>query len=141
MSEQPPKQSKEPYVFVSYARTDASKVQEEIAWLQSEGIRLWYDESADPGEFQPEDLADALEDAQKVLFYVTDAAMESDVCRREIAFASLRGLEILQVFLDEGGLTDEVRDDHHLGRVFQADASGGHRSELALALKEPVTRE
>lgn len=69
---------------------------------------------------------------------VSNASLASDDCGREVALASLRGLEILQVFLEEGGLKDEVRDSHHLGRAFQTDASTAHRSELARALKEQV---
>ncbi len=141
MNEQSPKQAGEAFVFVSYDRADAAKVREEVEWLRNEGISFRYDEAVATGEGTDKELADALEDAVKVLFFVSDASMASNACRREIAFASLRGLEILQVFLDEGGLTDDIRQDHHLGRVFQTDGNAAHRAELSRALKEPVSRE
>lgn len=138
MNEQSPKQPAEPYVFVSFDQADASKVREEVAWLKSEGISFWPDEAVASGEAEKGDLKNALDDAAKVLFYVSNASLASDACRREVAMASLRGLEILQVFLEEGGLTEEVQDSHHLGRVFQMDESAAHRSELVRALKEQV---
>lgn len=138
MNDQSPKQPAKPYVFVSYDQADASKVREEVSWLQSEGISFWSDEAVASGEAETKDHDNALEDAAKVLFYVSNASLASDACRREVAMASLKGLEILQVFLEEGGLTEEVRHSHHLGRVFQTDGSAAHRSELARALKEQV---
>jgi|TARA_Y100000310_G_scaffold341149_3_gene439363 hypothetical protein len=141
MNEQSANQAEEPYVFVTYDGADATKVQEEIEWLQSDGVSFWSKESVAGEEVKSEELADALENAVKVLFFVSSASMDSDDCRREVAFASLRGLEVLQVFLEEGGLTQEIRDSHHLGRVYQVDGSAAHRSELSRALKEPVTRE
>ena len=140
MSEQTPDEAREPYVFVTYAQADGPRVQEELAWLKGQGINFAYDETVASGDADPDDFAYALEGAVKLLFFVSDAAMASEECRREIAFGSLKGLEVLQVFLDEGGLTDDIRNDQHLGRAYQVDGDATHRNELAVALKERVTR-
>jgi len=141
MNEQSPDQADDPYVFVSYDKSDASKVREEIAWLRSEGINFWYKEGAAYREIPSEDLGEVLNGALKVLFFVSEASMASETCRRDVAFSSLRGLEILQVFLDEGGLTDDIRDNQHLGRVFQSGGNAAHRTELARALKERIASD
>ena len=39
----------EPYVFVCYAHEDGDVVYPEMAWLQDQKVRLWYDERISGG--------------------------------------------------------------------------------------------
>ena len=38
-----------PYVFVCYAHDDARTIYPELAWLQDEGVNVWYDEGISGG--------------------------------------------------------------------------------------------
>jgi len=38
-----------PFVFVCYSHQDREMVYPEIAWLQAQGIKIWYDEGISAG--------------------------------------------------------------------------------------------
>ena len=122
----------ESYTYVCYASTDADVVHGEISWLQQQGLKLWYDGSLDRDEIKPESIANAIESAARVLYYVSKASLASDFCRREMEYARLRGAVIVRVILEEldpttqgagGGqdiLLDAVRDDSYREHLLAA---------------------
>jgi len=77
----------EPYHFVCYAHEDASAVYSELANLHAAGANLWYDEGISPGSEWPEDLAQAIDGADRLLFFVSPASVGSRHCRNEVQYA------------------------------------------------------
>ena len=90
----------EPYLFVSYSHRDSALVCAEIAWLQAQGYRVWYDEGIEPGGEWPEEIAVALAKSTQVLVFVSPAAASSVHVRNEVNFALNRHKPLLIVHLE-----------------------------------------
>ncbi|MEE4300113.1 MAG: alpha/beta fold hydrolase [Pseudomonadales bacterium] len=94
----------EPYVFVCYSHHDSDAVHADLARLRGIGLRIWYDEGISPGSEWSEELAQALEGAELVLFYATERSANSRHCRDEINFAHNHDKSILPIFLEDVSL-------------------------------------
>jgi TolB-like protein/lipoprotein NlpI len=90
----------EPYVFVSYAHSDGVFVMDQIRWLHSQGVPVWYDEGISPGLNWPEELANAIEAAAIVLLFVSPRSVVSEHCVRETTFAISRRKPLLAVHIE-----------------------------------------
>ncbi|TDJ27540.1 MAG: TIR domain-containing protein [Gammaproteobacteria bacterium] len=97
----PPYEGSEPYIFVCYSHDDAALVYPELAWLDSEGFRYWYDEGIAPGEYWPEALAGAIEGATVFLMFISRSAVDSEFCLRESTFAFGRQKSFVAIYLEE----------------------------------------
>ena len=128
-----------PYVFVCYAHVDMARVYPDIGWLDENGINIWYDEGISPGVEWSEELGHALEGAQQVIFFVSEASVNSRHCRDEVHFALSRGIQIVAVYLEDvvlpvglelsigstqAVMAHEVRVDDYRTRLL-ASLSGG----------------
>jgi TolB-like protein len=94
----------EPYVFVCYAHDEAAVVYPEIEWLDEQGINLWYDEGIAPGEEWPQELADAIGGAARLVFFVSPRSVASRHCRDEIRYALNHDTPVLCRYLEETAL-------------------------------------
>lgn len=99
----------EPYIFVSYAHKDSSRVLSIISDLQERGFRVWYDAGIKAGSEWPEYIAEHLEGCTAFLAFLSQASLDSHNCRREINFAIEERKEPLLVYLDEIRLTAGMR--------------------------------
>ncbi len=91
----------EKYIFVSYSHKDSARVFPIIEKLSDEGFRVWYDEGIDPGTEWPETIAKHLSGASCFIAFISQNALESNECRREINFAFRKKLGFISVFLEE----------------------------------------
>ena len=98
----------EPYVFICYAHEDGKIVYPEISWLRDQGINIWYDEGISAGKVWRRELAEAIQGASKLLYYISDASLRSEHCNREIEYALDKSIEVVPVYLDETKLTPEL---------------------------------
>ena len=89
----------DPFVFVCYAHEDSPAVYLEIAWLQAEGVNLWYDEGISLGSEWTEALAGAIQRCTKFLFFVTPNSVTREHCRRELSFAQEEERDVMAVHL------------------------------------------
>lgn len=105
----------EPYVFVCYARADDAVVYPEIGWLNEQGINIWYDADISVGKIWRRELAEAIQGASKVLYYISKASIQSENCSREIGYALDKEIEVIPVYLEDTELTPEL--DLVLNRV------------------------
>ena len=94
----------EPHVFVCYAHDDSDIVYPEIVWLQSQGVRVWYDEGISPGAEFPEELGQAILRASVVLFYLSSRSIASRHCRDEVYFALDNSKPLLALHLEATAL-------------------------------------
>jgi pimeloyl-ACP methyl ester carboxylesterase len=111
----PAYQGDNPYVFVCYAHNDEDVVYPEIAWLREHGINIWYDEGISAGKVWRRELAEVIQGAAKILYYISNASLQSEHCNREVNYALDKGIEIVPVYMDESELTPEL--DLALNRV------------------------
>ena len=99
----------EPYVFVSYAHADSDEVFDQIAWMQSMGLNVWYDEGIEPGSRWTDFLAEKVLGSSLVLYMVTEQSVASVHCRNEIEFALETDRPILLVYLEPAELASGQR--------------------------------
>ena len=92
-----PYSGSEPYVFVSYAHADEAEVMADMRRLQAMGINIWYDAGIAPGATWREEIAQALANASRMLFYVTRSSINSMHCQQETSFGHTKGVKILAI--------------------------------------------
>ena len=90
-----------PYIFISYAHKNTAQVLPILAHLQQQGFRLWYDAGIEAGTEWPEYIAEHLQKCGCFVAFITQDALDSQNCRREINFAISKQLPMLAVYLEE----------------------------------------
>ena len=96
-----PYEGKDKYIFVSYCHRDRAHVFPIVEQLVRDGYRVWYDEGIDPGSEWPEIIAKHLNGSAICLAFITDNALHSHNCRREINFALLKKKYFISVILEQ----------------------------------------
>lgn len=133
-------QGAEPYVFVCYAHDDAERIYPELAWLNQASVNIWYDEGISAGRVWRAEIAEAIEGAGGVLFYVSRSSLESDHCNREIHFALDQGVPVLPVYLEDVELTADLRMALAPVQALFRERDATYRAHLLDALRAPVSR-
>ena len=96
-----PYEGNEKYIFVSYCHKDRGVVYPIIEKMTRDGYRVWYDEGINPGTEWPEVIADHLNRCELCLAFITDNALNSHNCRREINFSLLKKKPFISVVTEE----------------------------------------
>ena len=96
----PPYHGNREYIFISYSHQDRDRVFPLLRAMADSGFRLWYDEGIDPGSEWPESIARHLENCAVCLAFLSENAVNSTNCRREINFAISRNKPFLSVLLE-----------------------------------------
>ena len=96
-----PYQGDQSFIFISYSHADNSPVLDEIAWLQSQGVRIWYDVGISTGSRWSDELAKHLLAAESLVFFATPRSAESENCLDEINFALDNNKKIVAVHLEQ----------------------------------------
>jgi TolB-like protein len=99
----------EKHVFVCYAHADAATVYPEITELHDDGVNIWYDEGIEVGEEWRAEIAEALDRAESVLFYQSEASSGSRHCVREVSYALNRDIPVIRIDLDGSELPPGLR--------------------------------
>lgn len=99
----------EPFIFVCYAHANHDVVYPEIAWLHGQGINIWYDEGISAGRVWRAEIAEAMDGATKVVYYISKASLESIHCNREINYALDKDCDVLPVYLEAVELTPDLQ--------------------------------
>lgn len=77
-----------PFIFVSYARTDAYFVHPEIERLEKQGHRIWYDkEKLQPGTFWDDAIREAIDTCACFIVFITADSINSINVLKEIVRA------------------------------------------------------
>ncbi len=98
-----------PYVFVCYAHADTATVYPEIAWLNEQGVQVWYDQGIEPGSNWRSTIGDALLGASHVLFFISESSLASAHCNREIHLALDEETNVIPIYLKEVELTSDLK--------------------------------
>ncbi len=97
------------YLFVSYSHKDEEVVLSLIEYLQSMGIRIWYDKGIDAGTEWPEVIANHLEKASAFLALLSSQSLLSHNCRKEFNYAVMSDKPLVVIFLEEIPLTPVMK--------------------------------
>ena len=100
-----PYEGSEPFIFVSYAHDDSALVLPILEKLDAAGYRVWYDEGIAPGSEWPENIAEHMNGSRVVLAFLSNAAMESPNCRREVNYALAKRKDFLGVMLEQTAMS------------------------------------
>jgi adenylate cyclase len=117
-----------PYLFVCYAHDDEPRVYPHIEWLQQQGVELWFDRGIRAGAIWRREIAEALDRATHLLFFISRASLASEHCDREIQYALDHRKTIVPVFIERMTLTPEL--ELALSRVQALDATTLERDAL-----------
>ena len=111
-----PYEGTEPYIFVSYAHSDSKAVMEVLSDMHARGYRIWYDEGIEVGSEWPECIAQHLRDAHLVLAFISGSYMKSDNCRREMHYALMKRIKVINIFLESTEMTPGM--EMQIGNIF-----------------------
>ncbi len=130
------------YIFVCYSHRDAEFVYQDLAALNDHGVHVWYDEGIGAGSSWRGEIADAIQGASRMLFFISEDSLRSAHCLREVSFALDKDIDVLPVYLQDIALPGEL--DLALSRVQalhrQSDARYTERLVEALTRSEPSPR-
>jgi hypothetical protein len=88
------------HVFISYRRLDLRRIAPIMRRLCDQGLPIWYDRGIAGGEEWDEVLERKIEEAGLLLIFLSQAAVESKYCRREIKFADAINIPLMAVTLE-----------------------------------------
>ena len=111
-----PYEGSKPYIFVSYAHADSKDVMRVITDMHDKGYRLWYDEGIEVGSEWPECIAEHLQGAHLMLAFISKAYMKSDNCRREMHYALMKRIKVINIFLEATEMTPGM--EMQIGNIF-----------------------
>jgi hypothetical protein len=97
-----------PYVFVCYAHSEAKTVYGDLLALNDHGINLWYDEGIPAGKPWRAEIAGAIQNATRLLFFISKSSLASAHCLREVDYALDHDIDIVPVYLDDAQLPGEL---------------------------------
>ena len=95
----------EPYIFISYAHKDSDSVLPIIRRLQDENFRVWYDAGIEAGTEWPEYIAEHIKECSCFVCFISQSALDSHNCRREINYAIKLKKNVLTAYLEDVELT------------------------------------
>jgi hypothetical protein len=127
-----------PFVFACYAHDDETQICSHLMWLQERDIECWYDRGIRVGTIWVDEIAQALNRATHVLFFVSRASMASSHCSRELLYAVDHGKQVIPVFLEDIELTPGLSVS--LSRVQALMAHRLETRDVRTKLLEAITR-
>jgi hypothetical protein len=101
--------SRSEFVFVSYAHADQTEIEDVIAHIRSDGMKVWSDFEITPGAEWRAQVARAVQSCSAFVLCVSRASLESRHCVQEISFAVDEGRPILVVYLEQVELPVSLR--------------------------------
>lgn len=125
----------EPFIFVSYAHADAERIAPFLAYLNENGIPVWYDNGLEPGKYWLEQLLISISSApcKAVMFFVSNDSLDSPFVRTETEKAFSCKKPIYGVYLDEG-LTLDIEMSAYISRI-QSTFIYSHESQQTAQLE------
>ena len=78
----------QPYAFLSYSHKDADRAYPLLARLQEMGARIWFDKGIAPASGWEEELTVRLDEADAVLFFLSENTKESPEVSKEVSLAA-----------------------------------------------------
>ena len=89
------------YIFLSYSRGDVKQMLAVSHGLYEKSYRLWYDEGIPPGDDWAANIAEHMEHAGAVIFFLSAKSLVSPNCFSEVKTAKDTGKSIICVLCDD----------------------------------------
>ena len=105
-----PYEGTRPFIFISYAHLQSDEVVDTIRIINDKGYRLWYDEGIPAGSDWPANIAQHMQNCERVVFFLSERAMESPNCLSEMRTARRLGKPILIVRLENSQIPENWYD-------------------------------
>lgn len=121
-----PTASAPPYAFVSYSHQNEGLVLEDLTEISNAGLAVWFDSGINAGARWRTELAEAIDAASFVIFYISSDSVVSSHCLQELHYAADQDLPILPVFLEDAELPASIR-------LILAERQAIYRSRLSTA--------
>ncbi|MGB5164841.1 MAG: tetratricopeptide repeat protein [Woeseiaceae bacterium] len=96
------------YMFVCYAHRDSKIVYPDLIVLRDAGVNLWYDEGISAGKSWRAEIATAIAGTSKLIFFISEASLNSAHCLREVDYALNHDIEIIPVYIEDISLPGEL---------------------------------
>ncbi len=96
-----PYEGDRPFFFVSYSHRMSEEAVSTVRIIHEKGYRLWYDEGIPAGSDWPANIAQHMLKCDRVLFFISEGALQSPNCLSEMRTAHRLGKPVLAVRLDE----------------------------------------
>jgi hypothetical protein len=93
-------------IFLSYSRQNQSTVQKLAADLEALGHRVWFDRELSGGQRWWESIIEQVRGCDAFVLAVSPQSLDSEACRRELAYARALGKPLLPVLLGEAVSTN-----------------------------------
>lgn len=138
-----------PYVFVSYAHTNAPEVTGIIEYMKTNHFNLWYDEGIKSGYEWADEISRKIKHCKQFICFISNDSIQSESVKDEIHIAWKYNINIIVVYLEkvelDGGLEmkldrkqailkyalDEQSFYHKLSSSISQDVVNlGHRDEM-----------
>ena len=97
------------HIFISYRRSDLPRIAPILERLMAEGLPIWYDRGIFAGDEWDVVLERKIEEASLMLAFLSQAAVDSKYCRREIKFADAINKPLLVVVLEVAPLSHGLK--------------------------------
>ena len=105
------------YIFVSYAHKDKDIAYPFIEALQKR-FNVWYDDGIRLGSDYRRDIMNRLKSSSLFLFLVSNNSLNSDFCNKEIHFAETKGINFINIIIENIELPDWFEFDYGLLQNF-----------------------
>lgn len=96
------------FIFACYSHRNRAHVYPELEHLRRNGVNVWYDEGIRPGSEWRADIAHAIENCSRLVYFVTSESVASLHCRRELHYAERKRIPIVAVHLEPTELPGEL---------------------------------
>ena len=96
-----PYDGREPYIFISYARTNGERVTPLLDVLSGTGYRVWYDKGIQAGEYWTKTLAEKINGCAVFCPLFSEAFNASRFCFDETNYAYRKNKVIVPVYLEK----------------------------------------
>ena len=103
----------EPFIFLSYSHKDAEAAAGIIRGLKDRHFRVWYDEGLTPGASWTESIAVHIKQCSCLIALVTDAYINSKICKAELNYAFSNNKPRVLVYLEQVSLPDDLAFLHN----------------------------
>lgn len=127
-------------IFISYSRKDTKKVKYIITWLQQQGFseeNIFIDQhNIDGAGVFPKVIANAIKSCKVLIFFASNASVNSDWVKNEVYYALKFDKKVLPVFLENVELEEEF--DISLSRIQQLNLWDGQEDERLVVLKKSL---
>jgi hypothetical protein len=91
-----------------FAHRDADSIYPDLIELHKNDLNIWYDEGISAGSSWRAKIATAIKGASKLVFFISEASLNSTHCLREIDYALNNDINIIPVYLDDSKLPGEL---------------------------------